>query len=203
MVNVTVKAAMRHGDLHAAIKKVGSVKALSERIGVPHDVIGKWYRYEACPPIKESLPRWPQSRIDALEKALFDVTGKLLEDLFPEVVRDKAFLHMSKTTEVTKEIEPEKLLFMARHVRGIGYSNPDTVEEGELKEAVRDSLGCLTNKQKLVIQMRFGIGCMPLQYTEIAQVLKITKQRVLQLERAALERLRSVNTAKKLVGHIA
>jgi len=204
MVNVTIKAAMRHGDLHLASKKLGGVKALAEHLGVSVHAVGGWYRYEACPPAQERLPYWPQAKIDELEKKLFALTGKLLDDLFPEAVRDKEFLRLEKAIETTKDIELSLLISMAKQVRGLEYREPDAVEQKELTDAVRASLGTLCHREREVVKMRYGLGCESMTLDEVAFVFKVTRERIRQIEGKAIRKLRyDPNVSKGLVGHLA
>jgi RNA polymerase sigma factor (sigma-70 family) len=203
MVNVTLKAAMRHGDLHMACKKVGSMVALAEFLGVPYATVGSWYRYTACPPASENLPHWPQARIDDLEKKLFSLTGKLLDDLFPDAVRDQAFLDMEKTVESTKEIDSHRLIELAKNVRGIEYREPDAVEQKELSTAVHASLGALDYREREIVKMRYGIGCEPMTLKEVANVFKLTQERIRMLELRAMGKLAKPNVTQKLVGHLS
>ena len=202
MVNVTVKAAMRHGDLHAAIKKFGSMVALAEHLIVPYASLGSWYRYESCPPATESLPHWPQSRIDELEKKLFEITGKLMDDLFPDAVRDPEFLGLDKTIESTKEVDANLLLTMAHSIRGIEYREPDAVEQQELSVAVHASLGTLSWREREVVKLRYGIGCEAMTLEDVGHVLKVGKERVRQIEAQAIRKLAMPDVARGLVGHL-
>lgn len=189
MVNVTIKAAMRHGDLHLASKKLGGVKALANHLGVSMHAVGGWYRYESCPPAKERLPHWPQGKIDELEKKLFALTGKLLDDLFPESVRDKEFLRLEKTIETTKDIESSFLIPMAKQVRGLEYRELDLVEQKELSDAVHSSLGALSYREREVVKMRYGIGYEPMTLDGVARVFRVTKERIRQIEVNAIRKL--------------
>lgn len=202
MVNVTVKASMRHGDLHLACKKLGSMVALADHLGVSVAMAGSWYRYEACPPAQERLPYWTQAKIDELEKKLFVLTGKLLDDLFPEAVRAKEFLRLEKTIETTKEIESSQLIAMANQVRGLEYREPDAVEASELTEAVNSSLGSLSDRSREILKMRYGIGYTPMTYEEIGKKLNIGRERVRQIESKAMRKLQVPEVTDKLAGHL-
>jgi RNA polymerase sigma factor (sigma-70 family) len=201
-INVTIKAAIKHGDLHKAIKKLGSSKALAEHLGVDSGSISEWYGYKSCPPIVPSR-HWPQSRIDELERKLFALTGKLLDDLFPATIRDRAFLDMDKNVEATKEIDSHHLLGTVRSVQRIAQQEPDVVEVAELQEAVHSALNSLSWREKEVVKMRNGIGVdKPMTLDEVGDVLRITKERVRQIEGKALRKLAAPDVAGNLVGHL-
>ena len=201
MVNVTIKASMRHGDLHLARKKVGNMEALAKLLDVSVHTVGSWYRYESCPPVSERLPYWPQAKLDELEKKLFALTGKLLDDLFPEAVRDKAFLRLEKTIETTKEVDPSRLIAMAGSVRRIQYKEPDVVEAKELSDAVQESISTLSKREQEIVRMRYGFSGEQMTYDEIGSRLKITRERVRQIEMKAIRKLQMPNASARLAEH--
>ncbi len=202
MVNVTIKAAMRHGDLHKAATKAGSLVALAAIIQVSYSELGTWYRYEACPPEKPTKS-WSQARLDALEASLFELTGKLLEDLFPPAVRDRAFQKMKKNAETNKDIEESRLLEMAHSVRAIEYHQPNELEKEELANAISTVIGDLSYREAEVIKMRYGIACdQTYTYEEIGHVMKVTRERIRQIEDKALRKLQTTDFKKKLKGHL-
>lgn len=202
MVSVAIKASMRHGDLHQACKKAGSLVALAKHLEISAAVLGSWYRYESVPPLEERLPNWPKSKIDDIERKLFELTGKLLDDLFPEAIRDREFLRIEKTIETTKEIESSRLIEMAMQVRCLNYKAPDVIEYKELKEAVNYSLNLLSNREREVVMLRYGINCDPMTYEEVGNQLRVTKERIRQIEMKAIRKLQSPKIASRLVGHI-
>jgi RNA polymerase primary sigma factor len=69
---------------------------------------------------------------------------------------------------------------------------PELAAQGAcLSDAVASALGCLSPRDRLVVALRFGIGYRR-RYTlaEVAAHLGVTRERVRQLEEAALDRLR-------------
>lgn len=68
----------------------------------------------------------------------------------------------------------------------------DVVFEGaEREEALRDALGRLTARQRLVLERRFGLaGHDDCTLQELATDLGLSKERVRQLEKQAMERVR-------------
>jgi RNA polymerase sigma factor (sigma-70 family) len=202
MVNVTIKAAMRHGDLHSAIKQTGGVVSLAKLLDVHPAQVGKWYRYEDCPPLSERLPHWPQHRINELEKKMFSMTGKLLEDLFPPAIRDRQFLRLSKTTTATKDIPEHELLAAAKTIQSLSYQSHDHVEVRELQEAVSQCLGELSKRERLVIIKRFGFGCEPMTLEDTGKALGVGKERIRQVEARAIRKLQQVKFSRVLKGHM-
>ena len=80
---------------------------------------------------------------------------------------------------------------------------PDETEE-EMRTGTHGShsqSGNLTERELVVIRLRFGIDCpneQPWTFTQIGKLFSVTKQRVEQIERRALRKLRNNPEMKKL-----
>ena len=73
------------------------------------------------------------------------------------------------------------------------------VEKEERKKAIDTVLGTLDDRERLVIERRFGIGITrPLTLEEIGNELNLSKERIRQIEAAALRKLRNPRRAKVL-----
>jgi RNA polymerase sigma-B factor len=69
--------------------------------------------------------------------------------------------------------------------------NPETAAFQRIEaERVRQCLGVLTERQRKVVRMRFGIDCEPRSVAEIAAVLGVSRQSVNETLNGALRRLR-------------
>ena len=66
-----------------------------------------------------------------------------------------------------------------------------TVEHEELKEKISKALFCLTAREAMVIQLRFGLsGSHPLTLHEIGQMEGVSRERIRQIESKALLKLK-------------
>ena len=73
------------------------------------------------------------------------------------------------------------------------------VVESSMKENVRELLSVLSDKEKSIIIMRFGLdGSKPMSLKEIGEVYSLTKERIRQIEKRAFERLRAASEEKDL-----
>jgi len=73
-----------------------------------------------------------------------------------------------------------------------------------LKEQMEDVLGTLTEREKKVLRLRFGIGDgYPRTLEEVGAVFKVTRERVRQIEAKALRKLRHPTRARKLKNFLA
>lgn len=73
-----------------------------------------------------------------------------------------------------------------------------------LKEQMDDVLGTLTDREKKVLRLRFGIGDgYPRTLEEVGAVFKVTRERVRQIEAKALRKLRHPTRSRKLKNFLA
>jgi RNA polymerase primary sigma factor len=72
----------------------------------------------------------------------------------------------------------------------------------ELRKALEESFGILTEKERKVLEMRYGLngfGGRPLKIREIAKMFNVSNQRIKNIETSALNKLRNSYKAKKLL----
>ncbi len=75
----------------------------------------------------------------------------------------------------------------------------EMVMQGSLKEAVDSLLDTLSDKERDIIERRFGLNNRkPMSLKEIGEVYGLTKERIRQIEKRALERLRTVSEERDL-----
>jgi RNA polymerase primary sigma factor len=68
-------------------------------------------------------------------------------------------------------------------------------------EALRNALGCLSYRERRVLELRFGIGNeRPQTLDEVGRTFSVTRERIRQIEQSALKRLRSLREAQTLRG---
>ena len=73
-----------------------------------------------------------------------------------------------------------------------------------LREQMDDVLGTLTEREKKVLRLRFGIGDgYPRTLEEVGAVFKVTRERVRQIEAKALRKLRHPTRARRLKNFLA
>ncbi len=70
-------------------------------------------------------------------------------------------------------------------------SADDILMEKSLKEEINEALEVLTEKERSIIEMRFGLnGMIPMSLKEIGELYNLTKERIRQIEKKAIERMR-------------
>jgi RNA polymerase primary sigma factor len=69
---------------------------------------------------------------------------------------------------------------------------------------VKGMLEQLTSRERLVITMRFGLeGSAPTSLEALGEVLRLSKERVRQLQRQAIRRMQSLLNDQESVGFVA
>ena len=191
---VTLTAKLRHADLWKAAKKLGSNAALARELDMQASELGNWI----------NLKRVPSERTGKkVEKKLFDLTGKTLDELFPKELRENAeFLQHAKSIEVTRQIEVKMLGCQAAERLLLPGADEDAIrnlDNEELRRRLNATLKTLSYREREIIKLRY-LGSM--DQSEVAGVFGITSSRVSQLERAALRKMADVNRGPSLVGFL-
>jgi len=75
----------------------------------------------------------------------------------------------------------------------------DEVVEQNLQESIEEALGELSERERQILRMRFGLG-MDRTYTleEVGQTFELTRERIRQIEAKAIEKMRHPTKLKKL-----
>ena len=78
--------------------------------------------------------------------------------------------------------------------------SPDKkVLDESLKEALNNLLKTLTESERKIISMRFGLdGYEPMSLQQIGDKFKLSKERIRQIEKKAIRRLRHPSRSQKL-----
>lgn len=190
-LRVTVVSKLKHSELHELADKVGGQSTLASILGVRPTELCAWCNLRRCPPIKPTKA-WTQERIDKLELDLLELTGKLMEDLFPSFLREnQEFLSAPKRIESSREVEDYSLRRLASNFSSRSDIQPDRIAvQSETKDAVARSLSILSKRQREIIERRFGLrGERPETLESIGDSMRITKERVRSIESVALRKL--------------
>ncbi len=83
-------------------------------------------------------------------------------------------------------------------------SPEDSLLEHSLEADVRSLLSTLSDKEREIIELRFGLeGKNPMSLKEIGELYNLTKERIRQIEKKAIERLRNPSRSKLVESYIA
>lgn len=185
---IVITAQARHGDLFDAARRLGSNAALARELGVAAVAVGEWINLKGCPAADGRL----RAR---LEGQLLEITGKTWEELWPAELRAAVQKgEIGKRLLLRKQVACEHLLANFRE-RNLLPPPDEAVGQAEhrerVSELVRDSLRVLPPRQRLVVEMRRGLGPDGRCHTfeEVGRVLGLSKERVRQIELTALRKL--------------
>ncbi len=71
--------------------------------------------------------------------------------------------------------------------------------EKSLKDDINKALEILTDREREIIEMRFGLnGAIPMSLKEIGELFNLTKERIRQIEKKALERMKQPGSLREL-----
>ncbi len=168
---------------------------------------------------KSRMIRLPLNRANELvqiEKARKMIEGVMTED---EEIREIARLlemepeHVADIVAVSRElVSLETPVFDERDSSVLGdfventtYVAPeDYVVEQNLKDDINDVLRTLSDKEREVVEYRFGLnGRRAMSLKEIGDRFHLTKERIRQIEKNALRRLSQPNRAELLESYVA
>lgn len=206
-VDITGVTRLKHADLWDAAKKLrtmqyGGQSALGRRLGVNASEIGTWINLKGCPPCKPTKA-WTEQRLRKLECDLMELTGKALEELFPDSLRKNAeFLAAPKTCERRFSLQQLALANYAEATtqRLLSASMPSRQsEKADASGMIQEAMKCLSLRERQVIEMRYGMnGSSVMTYKEIGESLGVTGGRVQQIENKATWKLRRPEVADRL-----
>ncbi|NLJ45229.1 MAG: RNA polymerase sigma factor RpoD/SigA [Treponema sp.] len=168
---------------------------------------------------KSRMIRLPLNRANELvqiEKARKFVSGGLSEDgEIREIAKmlDMDADHVADLVNVSRDlISLETPVFDERDSSVVGdfveneaYVSPENVAiVNSLKEDINAVLRTLTEKEREVIQYRFGLnGRRAMSLKEIGERFSLTKERIRQIEKNALKRLSQSNRSEILESYVA
>ena len=195
-MKVRVIARIKNEAFYSARIAAGfpTLVGLSKASGITHGTLGNYENFRACP------NRWGSSkRIESLLR-LEKILDKKIEELFPpeyglavsnkirtriEFVRDQLYLPTAKELLLLPTPEEE------------GPENLAIKED--LRKAVLESFKSLTAREVTVLKLRFGIGeDEEHSLEEVADICKVTRERIRQIEAKALRKLKHPSCGRTL-----
>lgn len=192
-------AKAKHADLYRAAKKVGGQSALAREIGVSPTDIGRWINLRAMPRFENyvdcrghrvSAQFADPAKKASIEKKLYELTGKTLDELFPpEICNNQGFLSQAKTKEFYATVDLKQLALAAPE-RFMLPSPAEVAEDRERIDLLHDAMSSLSERERNIVKLRYGLGdCPEMTLDEVGRVMRITRERVRQIEAKAVRKM--------------
>lgn len=180
---ITAVRTLKHAVLYALAKRFGSQAKLAEAIGASPTCVCRWIGLREFP-----------SRDGKFISALESLAGMSYDQLFPEYIKAAGLLAGPKKEERALSVSCDGggglLLGLESN-----YETPEQLAiELESAESVRNDLRQLTYREREIIKMRYGFDehhCHTLE--ECGRAMRITRERVRQIEAKAVRRLQQMN----------
>lgn len=185
-------------------RKIAPQSHIARILGVTPVEFSDWLNFKSCPPVKATGRRWTEKLIARVEKGFWRLTGKTMEELFPEQLRANVeFLAAPKKFARTVEVTQAALEHYAHATRArfIAQTEPNReLDRNELHEKFELAYSVLSYKERTVLELRFGLTGKPIMtLEEVASNIGISnKERVRQIENAALNKLRGCKHTQAL-----
>ena len=123
-----------------------------------------------------------------------------------DTVRDLLAISQEMVSlDMNVQTKPGETSTFGDFIEDTRYQGP---EEGSLdsamKREVRDVLGTLKPKEAQVIRLRYGLdGTEPMSLKEVGDICKLTKERIRQIEKNAIDRARVPAASRALQAYVA
>jgi RNA polymerase primary sigma factor len=168
---------------------------------------------------KSRMIRLPLNRANELvqiEKTRKTLEGVMTEDeemkeiarlleMDPEHVADLVAVSRELVSLETPVFDERDSSVLGDFVENTAYTPPeDYVVEQNLKDDINEVLRTLSDKEREVIEFRFGLnGRRAMSLKEIGDRFKLTKERIRQIEKSALKRLTHPSRSELLESYVA
>lgn len=186
---VMIDARTRHADLWPIAKRMGSVVALANAIGIHQTTVNAWVNLKKVPNIvSEKVARAMES--------LHIMCGKSFEELWPSALR--VAIGEGRAGIRRDVLIDTAMLGMAERARDrLFLPDPsETLARAETRDLLLKTDGILdsvlTRRERMVICMRYGIGYdSPYTLAEAGKALMVSRERIRELQARAENKLRT------------
>lgn len=198
---------IRHGVLDDLVTKLGSIRALAKELGLCEQTVSGWVNLRSVPRFEggEGKGPWGKEKSRRVVLKLCELTGKRIDEIFPDfsyaVIKGMA----RKVVRDAKLSQAQAEEMLARKDAGERRQLlPDPSSEAaklELSERVKRAIKTLSYREREVIKLRYGLDD-GLTYTqaEIGLMMKVTKERVSQIEAKAIRKMQQPSRSMELIG---
>jgi len=189
-MKVTAIIRFKHSAIYQARKELGySQKELAEKIGISQSALATWENFRSCP-----------SKKDPRAQSLCQIVGKSYNELFPEEFRQAVYRKQGRSMEV--EFKTKRLPEWVE--RNLLLPDPEEQyilkeRKDKLKECIQEALKFLTERERRVLILKFGLYGNPVHtLEEIGRMFDLSKGRIYQIEAKALRKLKRLSRKEAL-----
>jgi len=134
-------------------------------------------------------------------------TGEIADflDMDKEHVEDLINISRELVSLETPVFSEKDSTLLGEFIEDAEYKSPDdSIVEKSLKEEINSVLRTLTKKEAEIIQFRFGLnGTIPLSLKEVGEKFRLTKERIRQIEKKAIRRLKHPTRSQYLEAFVS
>ena len=181
----------KHGTLWEIVNRSGGAAAFADAIGVGKQTVYGWLNLRTCP-TPGKYTRWYTRES---EQALEELSGMNAGEVFPPGLAElcRQMLREDRHYISMREIPADKLESLGqRALQGLPCPDAgrDPVDRAEIAEQLASGVSTLTERERRVITLRYGLGGeSEMTLEEIGEELGVGKERVRQIENRALRRM--------------
>lgn len=175
----------KNGYLWQAVEKLGSVKSLSTHLGIPYARMCNFINMRDYPSFRNKNSKWDWISI---ETKLLELTGCLLEEIFPKEMATSEFMISPRSHTVVAEVSFEQLT--SKH-------NDIPIEASQDKALSRSIINgvlmTLRPREQKILRMYFGLqdhDGSTYSIDEIALIFNVSRSRICQIKMQALRKMR-------------
>ena len=179
---VALVGRVRNGYIQAAVQQYGSCRRLADAAGLSYSTLINWLNMTEAPG-SVLLSR------DEFKQKCVQFFGATVDEVFPEAVRR---MNLTRALSFCVRKDVDLRLLEAYQPRMLPEADPIAcVFDTERRELIADALKVLTPNERKVLEMRFGMNdCDPMIYEECGRVMQLTRERIRQIERKAIRKVR-------------
>ena len=190
MKDYRVMVTVKNNRLLSAIEEAGfaSVSEFCKEFGISDTEVGKYINMKKSPlTASGNMSKTASKIIDALNCSIDDIFSE--DQIWQPLEKNKSRIDLDRED--------------INDVLGLGFTELMEVEHEnyllpQYVKSVLDSVG-LTDKQSKVIEMRFGINGKESDIDDIAKKLDVSRERIYQIERRALRKIRQSDISEQLL----
>jgi len=140
--------------------------------------------------------KWVPKKISPeFERKLFELTGKLLDELWPADVFTPEFLGTEKQRVTVRDVPRRVLQATASALQLLPAQPDEEYDQTEMREIMAVAIATLNPSEQKVIRARFFENK---DLSEVAREMKVAQTRVREIERKALTKLRHPSRSRGL-----